>query len=286
MAESTNAFIRGAGRLGALGTDTVANLAAGAQLGIGSRLKDLDAATPLVLSPAVCIVLNTPGIFRLVPGMDQMCKVLMERHATEITGIDIEYTLEKHDTQAGHDGQQYSIPTNAKRNPVNPSFTYPEVTGNLVWRFYYTWIALIKQADTQGSTLSAVASQELSPVVMSSIAADLMFIQFDTTFQPQNIIDASIITGVWPEGTGPMGMKRTIGSSESPARTIQHTGVLQHNANTKRVAMDIAEILQIHRADYDISVPVSQQIHSRLTDMGIQREIAETVGSFGPAQSA
>lgn len=282
MPESVNALLNQAGRIAATPQSTVANLAAGAQLGYGPHLPQIDAATPLTFSPVVPVVLHSPTMFRNIPHADDVLKALVERQAKDISGIDFEYTLESSGTPAGHDGQQLMMPTASRRSPIQPQFTWPEVTGNLVWNFIRNWISMIRHPDTQASMTSILEQQgSLTPQLMSAFCMDVLFIQFDSTMRPENIIDAYIVTSMWPQQTGMLGTKRTIGEVTTQERSVTFHGILQHNTNTKRVGKRVADVLALHRIDYDVSVPVADQISKSLLGKGIEKEAAESIASFG-----
>lgn len=288
MPDTTNSLIRNAGRVGGKQDSTVANLPKGAQLGLGPKLADIDIATPLVLSPIVPILVHSPGMFRNVPHFDSILKALVERHAKEISGIDINYTLEGSGTVVGHDGQETHMPTSSKREQITPTFTWQEITGNLVWNFMRNWITTAKHPDTQAANTSALpsADQELSPQLLSHIAMDVLFIQFDTTLRPENIIDAYFVVGMWPQETGEAGYQRIINTSQIVERQVPFYGVIQDNENTHAVGRNIAEILQLHRVDYNFAKPVSENISSRLEEKGLQREVSEALEDFVPVNSS
>lgn len=279
-AESTTSLITSAGALGVLSTDTVANLPSGAQLGIGVNLPQIDAATPLIMAPTVCIVTHAPTMFQQFSGFDQTLKALIERHAKEITGIEFGYTMEGQGTPAGHDGQEMMMPTNARRTQVTPTFTFQEVTGNLVWNFFRSWLLMIKNPDTQASQLSPITTGTLAPQLFSAFTMDCLFIQFDPTMRPENIIDAWFICNMWPQETGLLGSKRTIGVSEMPDRTIPFYGIVQHNPNTKAVGVQIATALNLHEVNYQLAAPVETNIESQIQQMGIQQEQATDMQNF------
>ena len=286
MPSTPNSLIRNAGRVGGKENSTIANLPKGAQLGMGPHIPDIDVATPLVLSPVVPIMVHSPGMFRNVPNFDSILKALVERHAKEISGIDLNYTLEGSETPVGHDGQSIHMPTSSKREQITPTFTWQEITGNLVWNFIKNWITTIKHPDTQAANSSALPSgdQELSPQLLSHIAMDVLFIQFDTTLRPENIIDAYFVVGMWPQETGAAGYQRIINTSQVVERQVPFYGVIQNNENTRSVGRNIAEILQLHRIDFNFAKPATENIGSRLQDKGLQREVTESLEDFGPTR--
>lgn len=282
MADFNNALIYNSGRLATLQNDTVANLIQGAQLGIGAHLPMIDAATPAVFMPIVPIVTHSPTMFQGIDYYDATLKALVERHAKSIEGIDFGYQLESASTPAGHDGQELHMPTNSKRTAVSPSFVWHEVTGNLVWNFIANWIRMIKNPDTQASGLAALTSDttKIPPQLFSYFSMDVLFIQYDQTMQPGNIIDAFFITNMWPQETGNAGWKKQVGQSESPERTIPFHGVVQHNKNTKIIGRQVAQMLSLHKVDFSVAQPVAQTIASRLQQEGLRREVTESVAAF------
>lgn len=127
-----------AANLGAAQFADVANIQAGAQLGIGPRILQIDAATPLVFNPAIIVLLTAPTMWDRYPAAKNALKSLFEMHAKSVSGLSFGYTLNFADTPNGHDGQQLSMPTNSQRTAVSPSFTWPEIYGNVVWNLHLT----------------------------------------------------------------------------------------------------------------------------------------------------
>ena len=279
--QSPAGLITNAGLIGATDSSFIADISFGAQLGLGPNLPQIDGATPLVMMPTVAIVTHMPTMFANIPYAAQTLKALVERHAKEISGIDFGYQLEGSPTPVGQDGQELHMPTNAKRTQVTPTFTWQELPGNLIWNFHRMWIEMIKHPDTQASVLSAMyLNNTMSPMLMSSFTMDVLFIQFDTTMRPENIIDGYFVTNMWPQETGLIGTKRQIGHSEMPERQIAYYGVLQHNRNTKAVAQIIAQSLGLHVANYDFAVPVQTQIEDNIQDLGAQAAAAAANSAF------
>jgi len=259
------------------------NIITGGQLGFGNNLPNIDAATPLVLRPIVPIITHAPTMFQYLPGMTDILKALLENHARSIDGIDLQYTIDPGATPAGQDGQELNVPTNAKRAQVNPQFTLPEINGNLVWNFFRLWMRLMKDPDTQAASLAGVipGSQILRPHVLSMFTMDMLFIQYDTTLRPENIIDGYFITSMWPNDTGVAGFKKQIAQSDVVERTIPFHGVLQHNDNTRAVAQQIASLLRLHTIDYNFSTPIATQVESNILEAGLQLAADADLANFG-----
>ncbi len=273
-------LISNAGQIAATPADTIADLAYGAQLGFGPNLPQIDGSTPLIFAPVVPIVTHIPTFFTGIANAPEVLKALIERHAKDITGIDFGYQLEGSPTPVGQDGQELYMPTNSKRTPVTPTFTWNEINGNLVWNVIRSWIQMIKDPDTQASLLTALNTDvTMSPFLMSFFTMDILWIQFDMTFRPENIIDAWFTTNMWPQETGLFGAKRTIGHSEMQDRQIQFYGLLQHNANTKVAGQMVADALGMHKTNYNLAVPVATTVDPTV-DGGAQAAAEALTSAF------
>jgi hypothetical protein len=234
----------------------------------------LDVATPCTFTPAVIVVTSIPAMYTDRGGtptaMGVLIKNLLESHAKAVSGIDFGYTLGT-DTGAlaGHDSQQFAVPTKTTRAAVNPSFTFTELSGNLIWNCFKRWIWDIQHPDTNASMAQVNFPGAYS---MSAYAASFMVIQFDPTMRPDRIIDAAHYCNVWPTETGTIGFERTIGTVKPLERSISFTGIVQHNAQTKAIGMAIAEKLKLHVHNYDVTDPHKSKIDEYLDRHGLDYE--------------
>lgn len=240
----------------------VANLIEGGQLGYGFKAGAFDAATPLAFPPAVIVVLQTPMMWDADNLGDDgvlamTVKSMFECHAKSVTGIDVAYTLDSGDQPVGHDGQTFKVPTQSKRTEVNPSFTWPEVTGNLVYNIILRWIWDINDPDTNAGL---EFMENPLPYTMSTYALTFMSIQFDQTMHPDRIIDAAIYCNVYPQATGEMGIQRTIGTTEVKERAITFNAYLMHNKYTKFLGREVAKRLNLRSETYQVASPNVQEI--------------------------
>lgn len=262
--------------IGRFGVKKYGNINLGAQLGIGNRLSHIDGGTPEVLPNLVPVVLSTPTIFDSVPGMSEMFKTIAERLAISWEGLDFEYTAEMQQTVVGHDGQQLSVHTQTRRSQLTPSLTAQEVKGMLLWNFFRKWINMSKDADTQAAmTHGSLGSiEDLEPLTISSTTADILWIQYDSTYRYDNVLAGFVTMAMFPNTSSMAGWKRTVGDQQGfPQRSIPFSCVLQHNDNTNELARDMARLLRLHAADYNLAQPASDRVSTRLRNMGIQEEI-------------
>ena len=284
MATDTQALRSGVVRVIGGSPEQFANILRGGQNGLGSRPALLDAATPLALTPLVAVVTKTPTMFDRFTGAADTLKDLVERHARTIEGVDLEYTLETTQTQSGHDGQPFETPKDGRRTPVQPQMTFNEVNGLLVWKFFTDWIRLIVNPDTQGSSLAALLGDEtLDPYVASYYTMDMTLIQYDRTMLPKNIIEAYQITNMFPKTAGPAGFRRQIGESTVPDRQVTFAGIQQHGEYTRQAGKNIAELMQLHKVDFNLQTPVATTLIERMRVAGIAKEATDNLATFGAA---
>lgn len=280
MTVLTDSLLKQVANIASNPTATFNNLNVGAQLGLGPRLANIDGSTPITFSPVVPIITHVPTMFSKIDGMSELLKTLVERHTKAISGIDFGVELEDTTAFMLADGQEAKIPTKAKRTAIAPNMTFAEVKGNLVWNFFKTWIYMINNPDTHASSLAAVAD-DMDPFVYSYFCMDVMFINFDETMLPGNIIDATFVTTMYPKLTGNIGAKREVSTIDGGIeRSIDFNGILQHNTAVYNAAKSIAETLQLHKANFHYATPIATAIEANSQDMGLQAELFEVLSDF------
>lgn len=247
------------------------------QLGMGINAPFLDVATPCSFTPAVIVVTSVPAMYMENGSkptvMAQLTKELMESHAKAVSGIDFGYTLSV-DTSAnvGMDSQMFGVPGKTTRNQPSPSFTFTELSGDLVFNWAKKWLWDINHPDTN---VSMAQVQFPGAYTMSAYAASFMVIQFDPTMRPDRIIDAAHYVNVFPTGTGDIGFERTIGNVKVMERSIPFHAIVQHNPYIKSLAMAIAEKLQLHVHNYNVAPPNKLSVDRHLSELGLEGEMVD-----------
>lgn len=246
-------------------------------LGMGINAPMLDVATPCSFTPAVIVVTSVPAMYMRDGSrptvMAQLTKDLMESHAKSVSGIDFGYTLGV-DTSAnvGMDSQMFGVPGKTTRNQPSPTFTFTELSGDLVFNWAKKWVWDINHPDTN---VSMAQVQFPGAYTMSAYAASFMVIQFDPTMRPDRIIDAAHYVNVFPTGTGDIGFERTIGTVKVPERAITFHAIVQHNPYIKSLAMAIAEKLQLHVHNYNVAPPNKLTVDRNLSELGLEGEMVD-----------
>ena len=284
MAYYGGAYIRNAGRLASQDDGIVGNIIDGAQYGYSPHLEMLDASTPLVLPPMRPIVTHTPDQFKYIPRYQAFFKAFFERHVHTFDGVDLQYTNQGFAMAALADGQTPHAPSDTKRADITPTAACQEVIGNVCWETHHRWLITNKDPDTQGAPLSGLvpSDQPLPPHVFSTWSMDILCIQPDTTFRPENLVSGYFVTAMTPTDIGVAHFRREVGTSTLPERQFTYEGVLQHNYNTVAVAREVMGLLRMHIPNADYSVPVARTIEDALLNEGTQLEIANAITNYAP----
>lgn len=225
----------------------------GGQLGLGINAPALDVATPLIFNPTVVVVMSVPAMYSGTV-MGTLIKNLIETYAKNIQGIDVEYTLNAETGPiVGHDGQTHSVPTKTIRSAQTPTMTIQELSGNIVYETITKWIWDISHPDVYQSAAGVAFPGAWT---MSAYAASLLAIQFDPTMIPDRILAAAFISNLYPTTIGSLGLERSLGNVKAPERQVTFgTAIVQHNPYIRRMAVRVAEKLQLHKHNYDYAPP-------------------------------
>ena len=267
--------------LGGVRFGMTGDLQKGGQNGVGSRIMSIDGATPQPFPPAVIAVIHEPTMWdNGYTILQQQHKSLWEQHAKTIDGIDFGYQTDEHTLPYGHDGQQFSMPTKTKRTAVNPSISLDEILGNMAWNMHALYLKHLCHPDTCASILSAINDNGIPPWVWSTFTFSICVIQPDATSLYNRILDAYVITNMWPSETGMIGVKKELGSTTVPQRSFAHKGIVTHNENTRELGRLIFAAMNYHKVNYDYAVTY-KGLDGKLTGMGIEGTVAEALQDFG-----
>ena len=211
------------------------------QNGFINDYHQLDTSTPLVFGQLIPTLIHAPNIFEIYDSITHLTltrflKFLVESHASSITGIDIEYTLETVSSPSGQDSQQYIVPSKTSLTQPSPSFTWDELNNNIIFNFIKNWLFLIRHPKTQTSSRNYLLQNEpqitganLKPLVSSDISMTVLFTQYGAGGFKEDIIDAYLITNMFPTGSSPAGYQRNVSENVKPERNINFTGFLEHS---------------------------------------------------------
>lgn len=275
-------LISNGGSFGSTPTSPIANVRDGGQLGFGPNLPNLDANTPLVLMPLQFTVLHAPSFLDFIPNGVAIFKALFENHLVSMDGLEFSHTMDTEGTPSGRDGQMQMVPVRHARSQITPTCVWPEKLGNLLWNFGKLWMNVMKDVDTQASSMAGVVPSGtiLPPHVSSMFSADILATQFDTTMRPENIVDAFIMTNFFPTDIGSPDYRYNALESHRPDRSFTFTTIVQNNNNTVAVAKSIATLTNLHLVNYQDAIPAATSIESQLSNEGMVHTVSEFLSQF------
>ena len=232
-----------------------ANIVHAGQLGVASDLRKIDACTPLALPSIIPVVIHIPNMFKKIQFMPELLKEIIERHAKSITGLEFGYTLEDGEGFTFKDSQPANIPTRTTVSPITPAFTFPDYNGQIIRNFFNNWIEMIIHHETQFSKLSSyLNTEEIDPFVYSWFCMDILWIQFDITWLPQNIVDSFMTINMYPRTPGNFTYKRDVNAAyDIPEVSVEFNSVLKRNENTKLLGIETAKMLQMHKTNFNFA---------------------------------
>lgn len=282
MARMNGSLIANGGRFGATSNSYIANVIDGGQLGFGPLLKNLDANTPPVFLPLQLVVTHVPTFFNYIENGTEIFKALFETHLVSLEGLDFSYSMEIDGTPVGRDGQLQNVPTKQVRSQISPTALWPEKIGNVVYNFGRIWMNAMHDIDTQAASMAGIipTGTTLPPLVASMYSADIMLIQYDSTYRPENIIDAVALTNFFPIEIGAPGYTLNATETHRPDRNFNFTCIVQHNNNTVAVAKNLATLTNLHAINYQDAHPIATSIESELQGEGMQRQVSQYLSQF------
>ena len=269
--------------LGIRESQWVANTSVGGQLGLGLGPANLDAASPIVFPPVVPIVVHLPKMYDDNTNMLFIMKNMVECYSKSISGIGLNYTVDFDETPVGHDGQNMSYPKKTKRASVSPSIAYQELIGNPFWNVHRKWITDFSDPDTNYSYIGLAETLQIVP---SDYSMSVLFIQFDLTARPDNIIDAFIISNMFPQETGELGSEKNIAESRGIERSVTYTGLIHHNDTIRTMAKEVAEAMNVHTIKYfkdnvTVQFGIEGHVDKGIQESGLAQEITDYLADAG-----
>ena len=282
MAKMNGSLIANGGAFAASPSSYIANIKDGGQLSFGPLLANLDANTPPVFLPLQLIVTHVPTIFNYIDNGVEIFKSLFENHLVSLEGLDFSYSMDIDGTPVGRDGQLQNVPTRQVRSQISPTALWPEKIGNVVFNFGRVWMNAMHDIDTQAASMAGIipAGTTLPPLVSSMYAADIMLIQYDSTYRPENIIDAVALTNFFPTEIGSPGYQLNAIEARRPDRNFTFTCIVQHNNNTVNVAKSLATLTNLHLVNYQDALPIAQSIEAELSGEGLEYMVGEYLSQF------
>ncbi len=251
MARLTDALLTGAYNKDA-NTLPMLDLKYGGQQGWSPNLTEWVSNQAYVTRPVVCILLEAPKMFTVMPDADKWVsslKSLFEVHARTIDGLTSSITVDTDTHPVGGGGEEQDEVTDVKREKTQPKFTFVEKYGRPVQNLLDFWIRYgLMDPETKFALLGTMNNASVTDLLADWYSATCLFMEPDPIHKKVN--KAWITTNMFPKGTGDINGKRDLTSAqEILTLDVDFTGITQTGIGVVSFAQQILDNINITNAD-------------------------------------
>lgn len=241
----------------------------GGQFGWSPNLTEWVSNQAYVRRNLVCILLESPRFFQLMPEPQKWVdtlKSLFELHARSIEGFNGALTVETDAHPVGGAGEMQDEVTNVTRARTEPSFTFIEKAGMPIQTFLYNWITYgLMDPDTKYAMVGTLAGERPTDMLPDWYSASCLFFEPDPTHR--RVVKSWVTTNMFPKETGEITGKRDLTSaSETLSLTIPFTGISQFNLGTNKFAQSILDKINLTNANPYLNPSFIQKLDSNISD--------------------
>lgn len=276
----TGAYVRNVDR-------PVLDLKYGGQQGWSPNLAEWVSNQAYVTRPLICIVLEVPRIFTVMPDSAKWiasCKSLFETHAKSIDGFNAGLKVDFDSHTVGGAGEIQEEVINVTRETSTPKFTFVEKYGRPIQTFLEYWIRYgLMDPEAKFALISTLTNSQVTDLLADWFTATCLFIEPDPMHR--NVSKAWLTTNMMPKGTGDITAKRDLSSSqELVTLDIEFTGLSQYGTGVNFFAQNILKNINITHADPNMRPSYADKISPDVeaAERGYKKW-AETVGSTAVA---
>lgn len=252
MARLTNALL-GNNAFGNGSTAPMLDLTYGGQMGWAPDLTQWVSNQAYVRRPLVCILLEAPRFFQLMPNPQvwvQSLKSLLELTPTVIEGMNATMEIDWDEHPVGGAGEVQQEVMNSKRTRSEPVFTWIEKYGRPIQNFLQQWISYgIMDPETKYAMIGTLGQGHApSDLLADWYTASCLFFEPDPTHT--KVMKSWVTTNMMPKGTGEIIAKRDLNSnSELTTLTITFSALSQYNLGTNAFAQQILDGINLQNAN-------------------------------------
>lgn len=228
----------------------------GGQFGWAPDLTQWVSNQAYIRRPLVCILLEAPRFFQLMPNPTvwvQTLKSLFELTPTVIEGMNATIEVEWADHPVGGAGEIQQEVTDVKRTRSEPAFTWIEKYGRPIQNFLQQWITYgMMDPETKYAmigTLSKASGVTLpSDLLADWFTASALFYEPDPTHT--KVVKSWVTTNMMPKGTGEIIAKRDLNTaSELTTLNVTFSALSQFNLGTNTFAQTILDNINLQNAN-------------------------------------
>lgn len=224
----------------------------GGQFGYAPNLTEWVSNQGYVARNAICILLEAPRFFQLMPDPNKWVsalKSILELHCRTIEGYNAGLKLEFDEHPVGGAGEMQQEVTDSKRDRTEPSFTFVEKYGNSIQLFLQNWIQYgIMDPDTKYALISTLSGQKPEDLLADWYTCSVLVMEPDPTHQ--KVIKAWVTANMMPMTTDTIEAKRDLASArELKTLTVGFTGVSQTGLGVINFAQSILDSINMSNAN-------------------------------------
>ncbi len=205
-----------------------------------------------VSRPAICILLEAPKMFSVMPDSPKWIaslKALFELHARSIEGLNATLKPEFDTHDVGGAGEKQHEIVNMTREPSVPKFQFVEKYGRPIQTFLDYWMRYgMMDPETKFALLGTLGNSQVRDLLADWYAATCLFIVPDPLHK--TVDKAWVTTNMMPQGLGEITAKRDLSSGqEILTLDVEFTGMSQFGMGVNKFAQTILNQISITNAD-------------------------------------
>lgn len=228
------------------------DLAHGSYNGWAPNLVEWQSNQAYVSRPLVCILLEAPKLFTVMPNSEKWVsslKAMFELHAKTIDGFNAGLKVDFDEHAVGGAGEMHQEFTNVTRERTTPKFAFTEKYGRPIQTLLEYWIRYgMMDENTKFALASTLTGGKVEDLLADWYTATCLFFVPDPLHK--KVDKAWITTNMAPMGTGDIVGKRDLTTAqEILTLDIEFTGISQYGLGVNKFAQTILEQTNIQNAD-------------------------------------
>jgi hypothetical protein len=228
------------------------DLSYGGQQGWSPNLAEWVSNQGYVSRPAYCIVLEVPGMFKVMPDSarwTQALKNLFELHAYSFEGLNAELKVETDTHDVGGSGEKQHEFINVTREASTPKFSFVEKYGRPIQMLHEYWIRYgMMDPDTKFALINTLGNASVTDLLADWYSATCLFVVPDPLHK--TVDKAWITTNMFPFSAGANTAKRDLkAGQEILMHDIEYSGISQYGLGVNRFAQTILDQIAVTNAD-------------------------------------
>lgn len=230
----------------------ILDLKFGGQNGWTPNLTEWVSNQAYVSRPLVCILLEAPKMFTVMPDSHKWIsslKAMFELHARSIDGFNAGLKVDVEEHPVGGAGEQQQEIVNVTRERSQPKFQFIEKYGRPIQTLLEYWIRYgMMDPETKFALLGTMGDANVRDLLADWYSASALFFVPDPLHK--KVDKAWITTNMYPLSNGDVVAKRDLTTSqEMLTLDIEFAGISQYGLGVNQFAQNILDNINTLNAD-------------------------------------